>query len=131
MPHGFRIPFLALAVFAVSACSQPAGPSPGSAPPAMDTIGADPALRYPDVQTALGGENLATCGGNGFVRYVGVPLIRPGDRLPREGAYLHWEDLPGNSRVLGPGVMATMDHVPTRLTVVVDDEGRIHRLYCG
>lgn len=80
---------------------------------------------------AIAAEDLQPCDGNGLVRYVGVPLIRPGDRIPDEGAYVSWEDLPVKTRVLGPGVMATMDFVPDRLTVTVAAAGRIRRLYCG
>lgn len=90
--------------------------------------GATPAIPVPEAAAA---EHLAQCQGNGFVRYVGHPLVMPGDPLPAEGAYVGWEDLPDDSRVLGPGVRATMDYRPDRLNVVIDAERRIHRLYCG
>jgi hypothetical protein len=80
---------------------------------------------------AIAAEDLQPCNGSGLVRYVGVPLIRPGNRIPDEGAYVSWEDLPVKTRVLGPGVMATMDYAPDRLNVTVDAKGLIRRLYCG
>lgn len=93
-------------------------------------LGTGAALNEP-VPEAEASEELRACNGNGFVRYIGAPVVRPGDRIPEEGAYVTWEDLPVKSRVLGPGVMATMDFVPDRLNVVVDAQGRIRRLYCG
>lgn len=83
------------------------------------------------VDKAAAAEDLIRCGGEGFVRYVGVPVVRPGDPIPAEGAYVSWEDLPVKTRILGPGIMATMDYVPDRLNVAVDRDGRIRRLYCG
>ncbi len=96
--------------------------------PAPMGSGAAPSI---PVAKAAAAEDLTRCGGEGFVRYIGAPVVRPGDRIPDEGAYVSWEDLPVKTRILGPGVMATMDYVPDRLNVSVDKEGRIRRLYCG
>lgn len=97
-------------------------------PDAAPGAGAAPSIPVPE---AVAAEDLAMCQGNGFVRYVGHPVVMPGDPLPAEGAYVGWDDLPTRSRVLGPGVRATMDYRPDRLNVVVDEERRIRRLYCG
>jgi hypothetical protein len=39
--------------------------------------------------------------------------------------------LPANSRVLFPGMGATMDYAPGRVNVVVGTNDRIERVYCG
>lgn len=113
---------LSSAVFLVllTGCAGQTAPPLGS--------GAAPSI---PVETAAAAEDLIPCGGDGFVRYVGTPVVRPGDRIPDEGAYVSWDDLPVKTRILGPGVMATMDYVPDRLNVAVDRDGRIRRLYCG
>lgn len=39
--------------------------------------------------------------------------------------------LPEKTRIVKPGMMVTMDHIPTRLNLIVDDDGIITRWYCG
>ncbi|WP_167766890.1 I78 family peptidase inhibitor [Jannaschia formosa] len=36
-----------------------------------------------------------------------------------------------NDRVIGPDTAVTMDFVPTRLNIEIDEDGEIQRLYCG
>lgn len=109
------LPFIALwpLALAVAACAPATVPE-----------------RIPLPQTAAA-EDLASCGGAGLVRYVGHPLVRPEFPVPAEGAYVTTRDLPPKTRVLGPRDMATMDFVPDRLTIVLDANDRIRRLYCG
>ncbi|MGC2854562.1 I78 family peptidase inhibitor [Novispirillum sp. DQ9] len=90
--------------------------------------GAAPAIPVP---VATAAEDLERCDGNGLVRYVGAPLVMPGDPLPTDGAYVSWQDLPPGARVLEEGARATMDYKPARLNVVLTVDRRIHRLYCG
>lgn len=111
-------------VLALGACGESGAPL-GSAPP-VPPIGG-PVHGAP----VAGGENLARCGATGLVPYVGEPLVLRGQPVPAHGGYLHWEDLPPLTRVIRPGEMATMDHVPERLTIHLDDEGTIRRMTCG
>ncbi|UZD91773.1 I78 family peptidase inhibitor [Cognatishimia activa] len=39
--------------------------------------------------------------------------------------------LPEKTRIVKPGMMVTMDHIPTRFNLIVDDDGAITRWYCG
>lgn len=112
------------ALLALGACGE-AGPPPGSAPP-VASAGAPV-----DGAAAAGGETLARCGASGLIRYVGKPLVLRGEAVPEHGGYLHWEDLPPRTRVVRPGMMTTMEHVPDRLTIHLDDAGLIRRLTCG
>lgn len=108
----------------LGACGETGAP-PGSAPPVPS--GEVPAQGAP----VAGGENLARCGATGLVPYVGQPLVLRGQPVPDHGGYLSWEDLPRLTRVVRPGEMVTMDHVPERLTIRLDDDGVIRRLTCG
>lgn len=115
MRHVVLPPLLApFTAVLLAACAAPAGP-PGPIP----------------VSEAAAGVDLMECGGAGLVRYVGHPVVRPGEPIPEEGAYVTPRDLPPKARVIGPNEMATMDFVPDRLTVILDANGRIRRLYCG
>ncbi|WP_375260606.1 I78 family peptidase inhibitor [Palleronia sp.] len=38
---------------------------------------------------------------------------------------------PGGRRVIGPDTAVTMDHVPARLNLETDENGRLTRAYCG
>lgn len=38
---------------------------------------------------------------------------------------------PQGSRVLRPGMVMTMDYRGDRLNVVIDDNGKVDRVYCG
>jgi len=38
---------------------------------------------------------------------------------------------PQGSRVLRPGMVMTMDYRGDRLNVVIDDDGKVDRVYCG
>lgn len=39
--------------------------------------------------------------------------------------------LPAQTRIVEPGSVITMDHIPTRLNLIVDNKGIISRAYCG
>ena len=39
--------------------------------------------------------------------------------------------LPERTRIIPPGTAVTMDYIPDRLNLEVDDQGLITRVYCG
>jgi len=46
--------------------------------------------------------------------------------------FLYKHQLPGNQhRIMRPNSMATMDHVPNRFNVVLDEEDRVKKTYWG
>src|SRR5690606_7257728 len=57
------------------------------------------------------------CKASSFQRLVGTPA-----------AALDKSTLPGNTRILRPGTMATMDYRPDRLNIHVNDAGQITRV---
>jgi hypothetical protein len=78
-----------------------------------------------------------------FEHLVGLRALdtRTGDSIPadRAGEDQEWVDVakfveargPRRTRVLKPNSMATMDYVPARLNIHLDDEGKIARLAMG
>lgn len=60
------------------------------------------------------------CGAAQFSRLVGTA----GDKV-NESMF------PQGSRVLRPGMVMTMDYRGDRLNVVIDDDGKVDRVYCG
>jgi hypothetical protein len=70
----------------------------------------------PAGEPAIGGD---TCGAAGYRGLVGKNIAAV--TLPRAAPI----------RVLGPDDAATMDHVPERLNIMTNAEGRILRLRCG
>jgi hypothetical protein len=117
LPSSLRLPMAAAVMVTIAAV--------------LSGCGSDDEPRRISFDVPLGGEDLALCGGNGFVRYIGVPLLLPGDRIPKSGTYLHIWKLPHGSRVVTPKMVVTMEHIPDRLNVMVDETGHLLRLYCG
>lgn len=60
------------------------------------------------------------CGASKFAHLVGTS----GDKV-NESMF------PAGSRVLRPGMVMTMDYRGDRLNVVIDDDGKVDRVYCG
>ena len=63
--------------------------------------------------------NGATCNAGQFTDDLGRPVGELD--LPEERQV----------RVIGPDEAVTMDYMPTRLNIEVDDENRVVRVYCG
>ncbi len=36
-----------------------------------------------------------------------------------------------NVRIIRPGMMVTMDHIESRLNILLDENNRVSRVYCG
>ncbi|WP_421749836.1 I78 family peptidase inhibitor [Cognatishimia sp.] len=53
------------------------------------------------------------------------------DLLGMNAGDINPELLPEKTRILKPGMMMTMDHIPTRLNLITDDDGVITRWHCG
>tara|TARA_R100000789_G_scaffold7097_3_gene11432 strand:- start:4123 stop:4446 length:324 start_codon:yes stop_codon:yes gene_type:complete len=69
---------------------------------------------------APGGGGADECGASRYQGYVG-----------RDGAVIVASDLPVSVRILHPGDIITMEFKANRLNFLVDDSGRIDRVYCG
>jgi hypothetical protein len=72
------------------------------------------------------GPDLSTCGGTPQSSAIGHYLVA-GTAGPNE---VNEDDLPPNTRVLRPTDPMTRDFRPDRLTVFIDETGRILRLQC-
>lgn len=60
------------------------------------------------------------CSANKFSHLVGT-----------EGEHLTSNMFPAGSRVLRPGMVMTMDYRGDRLNIVIDESGKVDRVYCG
>lgn len=60
------------------------------------------------------------CGAGKFAHLVGKP-----------GENLNHGMLPAGSRILRPGMVMTMDYRGDRMNVVIDESGKVDRVYCG
>lgn len=104
------LPVSALALLA--ACAAP--------PP-----GPEPALERP--ATVIPAERLESCNAGHLADALGMRLVQ-GAAGTDEVAL---SDLPERHRIVAPGMRATLDFVPDRLTVATDAAGIITRLTCG
>lgn len=85
---------------------------------ALLTLAACGETGLPD--TGIGSGMDGDCGTEALAPLVGQPWSE--DLLPPREAPV---------RVLRPGDMMTMDHMPARLNVHLDDTGRVSALRCG
>lgn len=69
-------------------------------------------------QDTEGGDD--ACGASEYAHLVGSA----GDKV-------NASMFPAGSRVLRPGMVMTMDYRRERLNVVIDDDGKVDRVYCG
>ena len=76
-------------------------------------------------------ETLVNCRGHVLVPALGMTFVPAGGRLPSRGQFLREESLTPPYRILPPGASATMDFVPQRLNVDLDNDNRIVNLRCG
>ncbi|GEO81559.1 I78 family peptidase inhibitor [Pararhodospirillum oryzae] len=70
------------------------------------------------------------CPASRFQDRIGGRLIGSNDPPPSSGAYLRISDLPHPHRILMPGGVSTTDVRPDRLSITLDEAGRIQSLSC-
>lgn len=73
---------------------------------------------------------LAPCAAEHLVHATGLPYVADGQTPPATGAFVRAADLPPVNRVVPFGHMMTRDYRMERLTVLLDQQGRILRLRC-
>jgi hypothetical protein len=76
-------------------------------------------------------EVLVNCRGHVLVPAIGMAFVPMGGRPPPRGQYLREESLTAPYRVLPPGAAATMDYVPSRLNIDLDNDNRVINIRCG
>jgi len=109
------------ACVAVSACALP----PLAGPPSGDTSGtsAGPSAGPISGNTERSAEEAAR------LSVCGADRLR--DVIDKARAEIDPARLPEQFRFLSPGTMRTMDYVPERLNLFLDEERRVKNLNCG